>query len=428
MSDAPKIGLWSMILLCLNGIIGSGLFLLPGQVATIVGKWGILVYLVVAMIVMSIAWCFVKCAGHYSRSGGVYLYAKEAFGHFVGFEIGIMRWAVSMIAWASLMVGFMTALGFIYPVVMTAPLKQILIASGISLLGLLNIFGVKTVKRLSNVITLAKIVPLLVFVAVGLFSMQSNYLFAPEENPFHIGTFGSAALMIFYAFSGFEGFPVAAGEMNNPKKNVPLAIMTAVILSSLIYFLVQTICIGTLGPALAGNASPIADVAALLCGKSGKFLVSLAMLISIGGVAIASSFMTPRTCAVLAHEKMLPAKLIEENRFGAPHIAILISTLITCAIALSGSFVQLATISVISRFAQNISTCLALFAFDRKGIMQPFSHPLKKAIPLFALLGMAWLLLYAQPYQLLFGFGALLLGIPLYFLNKIFAKTPSSIT
>lgn len=414
-----KMNLSDMILLSLNSIIGSGLFLLPGQVAAIVGTWGILVYIIVALIVMAIAWCFIKCASHYSRNGGAYLYAKEAFGNFIGFEIGIMRWVVGMLAWASLTVGFVVALGSLCPIVLQTPFKHFFIIGLILGLGILNFFGLNGVRKLSNIMTLAKLFPLAVFIIVSLFLVRPSY-FLSTESLISSSSFGSAALIIFFAFSGFEILPVVAAEMKDPKKNIPIAIMTAIILSSIFYFLVQALCVGVLGSALPKSLSPLADVVEIMYGNIGKLLVSIGMLVSIGGVIVVASFITPRSCSVMAEDRMIFPKLVQQNRFGSPYIAIIISVLLTAVIALSGNFTQLITISVVSRFAHSITTCLALFVFDRKGVFKPFDRPWKKGIPIFALIGMGWLIMHTELYQLYWAFGALIIGIPIYFLQKKF--------
>ncbi len=408
-----------MILLCINGIVGSGIFLLPGQIAAICGNWALLVYFMSATVVMAIGWCFAKCSGHFSRNGGAYLYAKEAFGDFVGFEIVIMRWVVYMIAWASLTVGFVTALGTLAPIVLVAPYKQILIITLILSLSALNIFGVKNVNRCNNLITTAKLLPLLAFLGFGIFALHGGN-FVLENNPLVVSTLGTGALVIFYAFGGFDSLPTAASDMHDSKKNIPRAMMIAIFFASILYFLVQGICIGVLGPHLAGSASPIADVAAVLFGPIGKLLVSCAMLLSIGGIIVVSSFMTPRSCQAMSVEGSFFPKFFEENRFGSPYMAIVLSAILTMAMALSGSFVQLVTISVVSRFAQYITTCLSLYVFEKQGVMQPFNRPWKRIIPLFALTGIAWLIVHAELYQLIWGFGALVLGVPLYFLQKRF--------
>lgn len=418
---SKKIGLMSMIFLCLNGMVGSGLFLLPGQVASSAGKWGLLVYVAVAAIVISIGWCYVQCANHYSRSGGPYLYAKEAFGNFVGFEVGIMRWVVGMVSWASLTVGFIIALGAIWPQILMSPYREILIISTIAALGIINIFGAGAIKRLNNVITITKVLLLVCFVACGLFFVEKENLQILKE-PFPVQTFGSAALIIFFAFSGFEALTIAASEMENPKKNIPLAMITGIIFCSIFYFVVQLICIGVLGDDLAKSASPIADIASVVYGDVGKFVVSIALLISIGGVIIVSSFITPRNCAVLAEDHMLFSRFVQQNRFEAPYVAIIVSSVIVCMVALSGGFLELVTISVVARFVQHTTICLALFSLDKKKVMNPFSSSWKKAIPLFALSGILWLLFHAELYHIAYGLGALCVGALLYHAQHRFAK------
>lgn len=428
MSNASKkIGLLSMIFLCLNGIVGSGLFLLPGQVASLVGNWGLAVYLMVALIVLSIGWCYAQCASNFTKNGGAYLYAKEAFGDFIGFEIGVMRWFVGMIAWAALTSGFLVALGSLYPVVLLTPYKQLIIVGVIAALSVMNIFGAQVVQRLSNIITVTKALLLLFFILFGIFAMDFSELSFSNLHFPEASSLGLCAFIIFFAFSGFEALPVVAQETDNPRKNIPIAMMAAIVFSSVLYLVVQSICIGTLGETLSQSTSPIGDIAELLGGNLGKFLVSCAMLISIGGVIIVSSFVTPRSFSALSADHLLFSKADQENRFGAPWVAITISGLIACVIALTGSFVELVVISAVSRFSQHITTCAALFVMNKRGLMNSFASPWKRAIPCFALVSMAWLLSYAELYQILYGFGALFLGIPLYYLQTKLAQRAKTI-
>ena len=145
-----------------------------------------------------------KCAALFNRDGGAYLYARKAFGNFVGFEIGFMRWAVGIIAWAALAAGFVTALSSFWPEVMDETTRSILIISLVSLLGILNMTNLRTITFLNNIITIAKMLPLLIFVAIGVFYINKSH-FIPFELPeVEMQTFGAASLMVFYVFGGFE--------------------------------------------------------------------------------------------------------------------------------------------------------------------------------------------------------------------------------
>lgn len=414
------IGLWSTVLLGLNGIIGSGIFLLPGTVTHLVGSWSIVVYLFVTLIVLSIAWCFAQCATLFNRNGGAYVYAKEAFGDFVGFEIGIMRWVVGMLAWASLIVGFITVLGYVWPSVLDEPYRTLLILAIVGGLGLLNIVGITVFKQINNIVTIAKVIPLLMFILLGLFFVKSANYIPLELDELKEESFGAAALIVFYAFSGFETLTVAAGEMKNSRKNLPFAIMLVITFCSFLYLIIQFLAMGILGDSLSESQMPLVDAAQLLLGESGKWIVLMMMLISIGGINLSASFFTPRSGAALADDGMIPRQIGVKGRFGTPTCAILVTIGVTGVLALSGSFAQLAMISVISRFAQHISTCLAVIVLHKK--IAPSKSVMKKILfvlsPTTALFGIGWLILQAAPMQLVWGLGALLLGIPLYYLQR----------
>ncbi len=418
--DKRQIGFWSMILLGINGIIGSGIFLLPGKVMSLVGIWSLVVYFFITLLVLSIAWCFAQCSALFSRNGGAYVYAKEAFGEFIGFEIGVMRWAVGIMSWASIVVGFITALSSIWPNVLQEPIRSLIILSLVGILGILNILGIKLFKHLNNLVTIGKLIPLILFVLMGVFYIKQTHYRPLLWQELEIETFGSAALIIFYAFGGFETLVVAAGEMKNPRKNLPLAVMIVITFCSFLYFLIQVIAIGLLGEALGESIAPIADSAQILLGNYGKWIVTIAMLVSIGGINISASFITPRSGVALAEDGMIPRWIAEKGRFNTPVWAILLTVGLTGALALSGNFAQLATISVISRFAQYISTCLAVYVlYRRKGeSLGKYKKIFTTVIPVFSLIGIAWLLLQATFFQVMWGLGALALGLPLYWIRQ----------
>lgn len=424
-TENRSIGLASIILLGINGIIGSGIFLLPGTVMAVAGNWSMVVYLFVSLLVLAIAWCFAQCAALFDRNGGAYIYAREAFGDFVGFEIGLMRWVVGIVSWASIVVGFLTALSAIYPSALKEPVRFFIIVGIISGLSLLNILGIKAFKYLNNLITVTKLIPLLLFIGVGIFYINPSYYPSLRLEEFELASFGTAALMIFYAFGGFETLVVAAGEMKNPEKNLPLALMIVIITCSALYFLVQFIATGLLGPQLAGHLNPMAEASKQIIGPSALWLITAAMLISIGGIAVSASFITPRSGVALAEDQMAPAWIAAHGRFGTPIGAIIITMILTILVALSGNFTQLAAMSVVARFVQYISTCLAAVVIHRrqKKVFSLFRQTQFIFIPFFALIGMGGLLVQATFIQISGGLGALVVGIPLYYWQKRYQKS-----
>lgn len=427
MENVKKMGLFSMILLGINSIIGSGIFLLPGNVYTEVGSKSIFVYGLATILVLSITLCFAEAGGMFSKNGGSYVYAKEAFGDFVGFEVGIMSWVIRIISWSTLAVGFATALGLFWPEAATT-YKNLVASALVIFLGVNSLFGMNNTKVISNVATVGKLVPLILFVAIGVFFIKPENI---SQQTASVGMSGIASgiILVFYAFTGFESFVVATGEMENPKKNLPIALLSTLAIVAVMYIAIQLICVGVLGSDLAGNKTPIADASSALLGSFSKTFIGVATLISIFGINIASSIVTPRCGSALAEDGLVPAIIGKTNKNGAPYIAIIISIVLCIPLVLSGSFEQLAVMSVVARFAQYIPTCLSIVVLrKRNDLSSGFRVPFGPVIPAIAVLGSLWLVQQAfiqdigKPIlenRVIFGLGAMVLAIPLYFImNK----------
>lgn len=410
-----KFGLFSIILLGMNAIIGSGIFLLPGQAFSIAGTSSLFVYIFITLLAGSMALCFAEVAGLFKSNGGAYIYAKEAFGNFAGFEVGFMKYIVQIIAWATMSVGFVTALSAIFPSVAKGPLRVAVICIVVLGLSIVNLLGVNLAKYVNNVVTVGKLVPLVLFIAVGIFFIKGANFHPVVPPEFTTGKFSAAAILIFYAFTGFESLATASEDMENSKKNLPLAIAISIGCVSLIYFLIQLVSIGTLGSGLQGNETPVVDAMSTFLGRTGGLVVTVGTLISIGGINAAASFLTPRGCLALAQRGMLPPIVKAKSKRDTPVAAIIITAVLVIPVALSGSFAQLAAISVISRFTQYIPTCLSVIAFRRRGMKSTFRIPFGFVLPIVATVVSIWLLVNSDLKKLAIGLGALIIIIPIYF-------------
>lgn len=422
-----KFGLFSIILLGINAIVGTGIFLLPNRAYAEVGVNSIYVIIFDAFLVISIALCFAEMGGMYKNNGGPYIYAKEAFGSFVGFEVGIMKWAIAIIAWAAMAMGFPTALGAVWTPAQNPIVQKVIAISIITLLGIMNIMGVKISKIMNNIVTTGKLLPLILFITVGIFFIKGSNFVNPVTEDGEVvlkGTFGSAALLIFYAFTGFESIGVAAGDMDNAKKNVPLAICIVLALVAVIYTLIQVNSIGILGTALATTETPVATASEAFLGKWAGSLVTAGTLISIGGINIASSFLTPRSGVAMSDENQLPSIISKRNSKDVPYVAVIISCVLTALITLTGSFTTLAAISVVSRFAQYIPTCLAVPVMRKKApeMERGFVIPFGPTIPVIAIVVSIWLLTQSDMKRIIFGLGGLVIGAVIYVIMKVYNK------
>ncbi|MBS6952169.1 MAG: amino acid permease [Enterocloster asparagiformis] len=419
-SKKGKLGLLSIILLGINAVIGSGIFLMPGQAYALMGTNSLWVYIFDALLVIAMVMCYAEVGGMFTQTGGAYIYAREAFGEFVGFEVGIMRWVMCTVSWATMAVGFTTALANIMPSAADPAVRNIIVVSLIVGLGIVNIIGIDCTKYLNNIITTGKLIPLIVFVGVGVFFIKGGNFTAPSGVETGVSNFSQAAMLIFYAFTGFESIAVAAGDMANPKKDVPIASFAVMLLVSAIYLLVQAVSIGTMGPALATSTAPIAEASGQFLGSLGGVLVTVGTLVSIGGINLTAAFITPRNVYALAEDGLVPRVLAKTGKRNTPYIAIIISVLITIPVALSGTFTQLAVLSVVARFIlQYIPTCLSVLVLrKREDLKSTYTAPFGWAMPVISVVVSIWLLMKSSPKQLIWGMIALAVIAPLYFVMK----------
>ena len=415
-----KFGLWSIVLLGINSIIGTGIFLLPNRAYALMGPSSLLILLFDAFLAGCLALCFAEVAGFFSRNGGPYLYAKAAFGDFVGYEVGVLKLVVTIIAWAAMGRLDARALGLPFPFFAGDTMKNLIAAVLIGGLTIMNIAGVKISKILNNLMTISKLVPLCVFIAVGLFFVNGSN-FTPFV-PTHMadGAFANAAITMFFAYTGFEAIAVAAEDFKDPKKDLPRGIILTMIIVTIIYMLVVGISIGILGPDLAVDKAPIQTAFGRAVGPVGAYFILLGTLFSMGGINLAESFIAPRACTSLAEDGMLPAFLNRRTSWGTPWASSVVVAILSILLAWSGSFTTLAAISAVSRFTQYLPTVLSVIVFRRKWKDRERTYKIPGGIfvPVVAFLTSLWMLSNAKPMQLVWGLGGILVIAPYYLVYK----------
>jgi amino acid transporter len=417
-NQTSKFGLFSIVMLGMNAVIGSGIFLLPSIPMNILGPSSIFIFPLVSLFAATIALCFAECAGRFQKNGAAYLYAKEAFGEFIGFEVGLLKLTVNIAGWAAFAVGFISALGQLFPVILEEPFHSIAICIFLTTLIVSQLSGVYFIKILNNIMTIGKLIPIVLFIILGVFYLKGAHFVPLFPESIEVRKVGSAALIVFFAFSGFESIALTAEDMKDPKKNLPKALFLVLGVCSLIYLLLQVITIGILGEALSNSPTPLYDAAQIVGTWTGN-LMAMGTLISIGGASFAASYVTPRTAVALAQDGLLPAKIAQLNNRNTPACAILICGSITLAIALTGSFEKLVAISVVARLIQFLPTALAVLVFRRRYTEKSSYHiPFGPLVPLLAIGFSLWLVSNANYEELLLGLMALLLGIPLYQLRR----------
>ncbi len=364
--------------------------------------------------------CFAEAASHFDEPGSGYIYTREAFGEIVGFEVGWMTWLARVASIASLSNGFAQALAFLWPVAMIGWTRAAVIALPLLLLTWINVVGVKSGARTAVVLTIAKIVPLLILVAVGLLAVQWDRIFPTPAPP--TDRLGEAALLLLFAYAGFENTAAAAGEYENPRRDVPFALLTMIVVVTALYTAVQIVALGVL-PDLADKVegAPLADAAVLLLGAGGGVLMTLGAAISIEGNVGNTMLAGPRYLYALAVDGYGPRALSRVHpRYRTPAAAIVTQAAVALALALSGSFVQLAMLSIIARLATYMGTAAAVPILRRKlGVRESaFRLPGGPLIPILALLLCLAFLASAELANLLAGLVALAIGLVIYALRR----------
>ena len=360
---------WDLVALGINCIIGAGIFGLPSRVFAIAGPASVIAYLICASSVFIIATCFAEVSSRFTETGGPYLYARRAFGPLIGFEIGWLRWLSGLASFAANVHLLVDYLAFIWAGAGDQLVRAVVVALLTALLTAINIIGVRTTASASNVFAVAKLLPLLFLVTFGLFAMDVQRL-AITEAP-DVRQLSTSVLLLVHAFTGFESIGIPAGEVKEPQRTVPFALFTVLGIVGLLYVAIQAVCIGTL-PDLATSVRPLADAGARVFGLGGGALISAAAVVSIIGNLNAQLLVTPRTLYAMAEQRQLPRAFARVNqRFRTPHTAILLSSAVILGFALSGTFVELLRISVISRLLVYTSTCAAVPFLRRRGDAPP---------------------------------------------------------
>jgi amino acid transporter len=289
-----------------------------------------------------------------------------------------------------------------------------------------NLIGVREAALVNNLFTIAKLTPLLLFIVVGLFFLSPETFIAPAAPNY--GDFSTAALLLIFAFSGFEMAVVPAGETRDPRRHVAFALLTATGVVALFYVMIQVVCIGTL-PGLASSERPLVDASSRFLGATGASIVSVGAIISVTGTLNSNMLVAPRILFAMAEQGQLPRPLAATHRrFRTPHIAILISAAVALVLTLQGTFISALTISTVIRLLVYIATCVALpvLRFRKDAPAPRFNAPAGAAVAVTAATLSMWLLSNSPSNDARSVGLAAALGLPIFFAYRLLKKSPIS--
>lgn len=412
------LGRWDLTAIGVNQVIGAAIFILPAQVAQLVGSWAPLMFLGVGLASLFVALCFAEVGSRFDSTGGPIGPARAAFGRFVGFEVGWMLWFSRVSSGASVINGLALALGYYWPVVSTGAPRALVILAVLGGLTWANLRGIRQTSWLVNFFTIGKLLPLIVFALVGVWF--ANWSRVVPAGPAPLTELGQAALLLIFAYGGYEVTGIPAGEASNPKKDVPFAFVAVILIVSAVMTLTAAVATGLL-PDVGATTTPIADASALIMGAFGGLLVSLGSVISTTGNNMGQLLSGSRTVYALAEHGDLPPVFAKVHpEFRTPYVAIWFTSIVLVVLALTGSFVFLAAVSAVARLVVYLSACGATLRLrradgrDARVAPAQFTAPLGPVIPLLAIAITSSILAGATSQQLLSGVVALAVGAVLF--------------
>jgi amino acid transporter len=394
--DEPKLvrglGRWDFTAIVINTIIGAGIFGLPAKVYAQIGSWSLLAFVACTLVIGLVVLAHAEVSSRFSATGGPYLYAREAYGPVVAFEVGWLFWIVRVTTFAANCNLFVTYLGFFVPGANEGALRVALISLIVITLTAVNFRGIRHSALMTNVLTAGKLIPLLIFAGVGVFFIEpSNFTF--DALPGY-SSFSTSVLLLIYAFVGFESAIVLSGEVREPQRSLPFGTLVGLGICAVLYIVVQAVSIGTL-PGLAASERPIADASVMFLGVFGAGFVTIGALSSILGNLNISVLASTRTLFAMSEQRQLPSVLSRTHAiYQTPTIAILLTAVVMLVLTVQSSFLGALTIATITRLIIYATTCFALPLFRRRTDLPPpaFKAPFGVTAALLSIALIVWLL------------------------------------
>jgi len=384
------IGRWDFTALVVNGVIGSGIFGLPAVLAGLTGAWSPLAYLLAGVGMLAIVLCHAEVASRFTEAGGPYLYAREAFGTFVGVQAGWLSFCIRVTSMGANLNIFTDYLTQILPAAGQGRGRIVTLVVVTAIVTVINVVGVRTGARTVDLFVVAKVLPLLFLVLLGLPRFSGEVLATQQvADP----DWTQAILLLVFAYGGFEAALIPAGEMKDPRRDSAFALLAGTGLVAIIYMLVQATVIGVL-PNAAQFPAPVAATFGVLLGPAGVTLGSLAAMLSTYAWTLGSTLNSPRILYSMGEKRELPALFGRVHpRFRTPHVAILVYAAAGLGFAAYGSFAANATLAAIVRLVTYGLVAAGLLVFRRRALEPPgFRLPMAGIIAPLALAFCVWLL------------------------------------
>ena len=360
------IGRWTMTALVINSIIGSAIFGIPSELTRLVGRASPIAMVVGGVATALIAVCLAELSSQFSEHGGIYLYVRTALGRFAGTQVAWFYLLSPVAAGAANASLFAIYLGGLFPWIGQGLQRVVLLGVLISIPTIANYVGVRSGAKLANTLTVAKLLPLALVIALGVarFGWHPQLIHTREITEPGVGAWLSALLLLIFAYSGFENALIPAGEVEHPRRTVPFGLAVGLVGCIVVYALVQFVTVATIGSIV--TTRPVADMASVLMGPGGRIFATVAVMISTYGWLSGGILNVPRLACSLGAQGDAPASLGKLHpRFNTPSRAIVIYATLVWLLAATGAYLFLVAVNAGAVIVYYSLACAALIRLRR---------------------------------------------------------------
>ena len=390
-----SIGTVALAASIVNVTIGGGIFRLPADMAATLGATAPIAYVLCAVAMSLIVLCMAEAGSRVSMTGGPYAYIQVAFGPFAGFVAGFLLWMLLTFVMAAVATVLVGNLGVLVPALASRAASAAVLVLIYAVFAAVNIFGVERGARVNTALTIAKLLPLFLLIAGGLFAIDADNL--AIVNPPDLPTLARSSILLIFAFAGIEAALVPGGEVKDPARTVPRAILLAMVAITALYAALQFVAQGVLGPALAtSKAAPLAEAAGVALGGWARQLLLVGAVISMLGHAGAMILAAPRMLFAFARDGLLPSALTRLHPIHrSPFVAILVQCAVVLALAITSTFERLAILASLSILVLYGTCCIATWELRRRDVRAggtPFRVPAPALVIVLACVVIGWML------------------------------------
>jgi amino acid transporter len=404
-----------------GSIIGADIYIASALTAGLLGPAAILVWIVAGICATIIALVFAYCSYYVPRVGGPFAFVSEAFDDFYGFLTGWSIWIAEILSLPVFAIAFVQYLQYF----VALDFYQQIIIKGLFLFTLtyVNIRGVKAAGRVNDILTIIKLAPLVLVVIIGLGffafhpdTLTSNYIpFAPLG----FSNFGAALVLIFWAYVGFEMGTLPASEVKDPRKTIPKAIITGMIIVTIFYLLTNFVVYGLQKwIVLQATKIPLVLTGTILLGTAGAVIMAIGALVSVSGSDESGILGTARLSYAMSIDGLFPKLFSKEHpKYQTPYMALLVQGTIAFVLCIFSGLSDLISFSVFNLAFAFLLTCLALLVLGKRKHTKKLHG--QRILPIIGILICLYLitmyLLGSTPLFIkIIGIIVIIFGIPLY--------------